>query len=98
MQVTIPNIVNTITPNGDGVNDTVDYSALGNKQNLVFSIFDRYGVKIFEGNKENGYSWDGTIAGKNLSTGTYWFSLTWNENNQVATPFKYSGWIMVKNR
>lgn len=96
--ITVPNIVNVITPNGDGVNDVLDYSALANKPNLVLGIFDRYGVKIFEGNKEAGYKWDGAInKTKKVSTGNYWFSISWNESKN-KTPIKFSGWILVKNR
>lgn len=62
--IVVPNLVNVITPNGDGVNDMIDYSALGNKQNLVFNIFDRYGNKIFQADKMNGYRWNGTTGGK----------------------------------
>lgn len=43
--IVVPNLINVITPNGDGINDFIDYSALGSKQNLVFNIFDRYGAK-----------------------------------------------------
>ncbi len=96
--VVVPNLINMITPNGDGVNDVVDYSAIADKQNLVLSIFDRYGTKIHQGDKSNGYKWDGTIAGKKIPTGTYWYSVTWNENDKKNTPFKFSGWIVVKNR
>ncbi len=98
VNVTIPNIINVITPNNDGVNDVLDYSALANKPNLTFSIFDRYGVKIFEGNKDRGYKWDGTVGGKRISTGNYWYSISWNENNRTQTPVKFSGWILLKNR
>ncbi|MBK1894460.1 T9SS type B sorting domain-containing protein [Chryseobacterium paridis] len=96
--VTIPNLINVITPNGDGINDVIDYSALAGKQNLAFSIFDRYGAKIHQGDKSNKYRWDGTISGRKVSTGSYWFSVTWNENDKKNTAFKYSGWILVKNR
>ncbi|WP_288446304.1 T9SS type B sorting domain-containing protein [uncultured Chryseobacterium sp.] len=96
--VVVPNLINMITPNGDGVNDVVDYSAIADKQNLVLSIFDRYGTKIHQGDKSNGYKWDGTIAGKKIPTGTYWYSVTWSENDKKNTPFKFSGWIVVKNR
>lgn len=96
--ITVPNIVNVITPNGDGVNDVLDYSALAGKPNLVLGIYDRYGVKIFEGNKDTGYKWDGTISKtKKVSTGNYWFSISWNETKN-KTPIKFSGWILVKNR
>jgi len=98
VDITIPNIINVITPNNDGVNDVLDYSALAHKPNLTFGIFDRYGVKLFEGNKDRGYVWDGTLGGKRISTGNYWFSITWNENNRTQTPVKFSGWIIVKNR
>lgn len=99
VSLTIPNIINVITPNSDGVNDVLDYSALANKPNLVFDIFDRYGNRIHQGNKDNGYKWDGTVNGdKKVSTGNYWYSISWNENNRTKTPVKFSGWILVKNR
>ncbi|MDF2933089.1 MAG: gliding motility-associated C-terminal protein [Chryseobacterium sp.] len=94
----VPNIINVITPNGDGVNDVIDYSALGNRSNLVLTIFDRYGTKIHQADKSNNYTWNGTVAGKKIPTGTYWYSVTWNENNKNKTPIKFSGWVMVKNR
>lgn len=97
--VVVPNIINVITPNGDGVNDVVDYSALAGKENLILSIFDRYGAKIFQADKSNGYKWDGSANGtKKVPTGNYWYSVTWNENNKNKTPIKFSGWILVKNR
>lgn len=94
----VPNLINVITPNGDGVNDVIDYSALAGKQNLVLTIFDRYGVKVGIADKSTGFKWDGTTAGKKVPTGTYWYSVTWVENDKKNTPFKFSGWVMVKNR
>ena len=98
INIVVPNLINVITPNGDGVNDIIDYSALANKQNLVFNIFDRYGNKIFQADRFNNYKWDGTSGGKKVPTGNYWYSVTWNENDQKNTLFKYTGWVMVKNR
>ncbi|WP_415325212.1 T9SS type B sorting domain-containing protein [Chryseobacterium sp. MMS23-Vi53] len=96
--VVVPNLVNVITPNGDGVNDIIDYSALSSKSNLVLNIYDRYGVLVGKADKFSGFKWDGTTAGKKVPTGTYWYSVTWNENNKKSTPIKFSGWVMVKNR
>lgn len=98
VEVTVPNLINIITPNGDGVNDVLDYSALAHKPNFVFNIYDRYGAKMHQGNKANGYKWDGGVGGKKVPTGNYWFDLGWNEPNSRQTPIKYSGWIVVKNR
>lgn len=96
--IVVPNIINVITPNGDGINDAVDYSALAGKQNLIFNVYDRYGAKIHQADKSNRYRWDGTIAGRKVPTGNYWYSVSWNENDKKNTPVKYSGWILVKNR
>ncbi len=96
-EITVPNLVNVITPNDDNVNDYIDYSALQYKKDLTFTIYNRYGNKVYEGNKKNLYRWDGRSGGKKVSTGTYWYTITWNEPATNA-PIKYSGWVMVKNR
>ena len=98
VDITVPNLINVITPNEDGKNDFIDYSALAVKNNLVCNIFDRYGSKIFQADKTNGYKWDGTSGGKRIPTGNYWYEIGWNEPNSKHTAVKYTGWIMVKNR
>ncbi|WP_353148986.1 gliding motility-associated C-terminal domain-containing protein [Chryseobacterium sp.] len=98
VEVTVPNLLNAITPNGDNVNDYIDYSELSYKENLSFVVYDRYGNKIFTGNKFNNYKWDGKHFDKKIQTGTYWYHINWNEPNKEKTPIKYTGWILVKNR
>ncbi|MDN4012856.1 gliding motility-associated C-terminal domain-containing protein [Chryseobacterium gambrini] len=97
VEVTVPNLLNAITPNGDNKNDFIDYSELAYKENLSFVVYDRYGNKIFTGNKFNNYKWDGKHFDKKIVTGTYWYHINWNEPNKEKTPIKYSGWILVKN-
>jgi len=98
VQITVPNLINAITPNGDNVNDFIDYSALAYKKNLVFVVYDRYGNKLYQADKMRNYKWDGTASGKKILTGTYWYTITWNENDKNNTETKYSGWVLVKNR
>lgn len=98
VQITVPNLLNAITPNGDHINDFIDYSALAYKKNLIFTVFDRYGNKKFEADKMRNFKWDGTSGGKKIPTGTYWYNISWNENDVNSTPTKYSGWVLVKNR
>jgi gliding motility-associated-like protein len=98
VQVTVPNLVNAITPNGDNVNDELDYSALAYKKNLVFTVYNRYGNKIYESDKLRNYKWDGTSGGKKIITGTYWYTITWDETDINNTHTVYNGWILVKNR
>jgi gliding motility-associated-like protein len=97
VQVTVPNLLNAITPNGDNRNDYIDYSALAYKKNLVFTVYDRYGNMMYQADKIRNYTWDGTSGGKKIVTGTYWYTITWTENDKKNTETKYSGWVLVKN-
>ncbi|MGU3374251.1 T9SS type B sorting domain-containing protein [Chryseobacterium sp. M5A1_1a] len=98
VQITVPNLINVITPNGDNINDQIDYSALSYKKNLLFIVYDRYGNKLHEAGKIRNFTWDGMAYGKRVPTGTYWYTISWNENNKNNTETKYSGWVLVKNR
>ncbi|WP_051289328.1 T9SS type B sorting domain-containing protein [Chryseobacterium daeguense] len=98
VQITVPNLINAITPNGDNMNDVIDYTALAYKKNLVFTIYDRYGNKLYEADKLRNYKWDGTAGNKKVVTGTYWYTITWNENDKNNTQTVYTGWVLVKNR
>lgn len=93
----IINLINTITPNGDGYNEGIDYSALMANDNLVFRIFDRYGAEVFRGTPENRYTWDGRVGGRYVPTATYWYFITWTEYGSTLT-IKYSSWLLVKHR
>lgn len=98
VEVTVPNLVNAITPNGDGSNDYVDYSALAYKTDLTFSLYDRYGNLVHQGDKTNNYRWDGKFADRKVHTGTYWYHINWTEPTPAKTPVKFTGWVLVKNR
>jgi len=98
VQVTVPNLINAITPNGDNVNDVIDYTALAYKKNLVFTVYDRYGNLKYEANKIRNFKWDGTSGNKKLPTGTYWYTISWNEDDKNNTQTVYNGWVLVKNR
>ncbi|CAD7808664.1 hypothetical protein CHRY9390_01868 [Chryseobacterium aquaeductus] len=93
----IIDLINTITPNGDGVNDDIDYSSLMTKDNLEFRIFDRYGAEVFRGSPSNNFTWDGNTKGRPVPTATYWYFISFKEFGNV-TSVKYTSWLLVKNR
>ncbi len=79
---------NVFSPNGDGVNDVFEIKDLEkNYPNFEIQFFDRNGSKLFT-YKHNGDRqqipiwWDGTHKGKELPTGTYYFSLNYNSKNK----------------
>ncbi|SHK04329.1 T9SS type B sorting domain-containing protein [Epilithonimonas mollis] len=90
-------IYNLITPNNDGVNDILDMSALKLKLNVKFEIYDRSGKKMFEGDVNNNYIWDGKQNGKSLQSSSYWYVMEWKDFENTP-PVKYTGWILLKNR
>lgn len=90
-------IYNVITPNSDGINDVLDMSLLKIKVNPKFTIFDRAGRKLFEGDTKNNFIWDGKENGKVLSTSSYWYIMEWQDFD-YSPAVKYTGWILLKNR
>lgn len=85
---------NTITPNGDGHNDTLKIEHLDffEGQNTNLKIFDRYSKLVFEKTSNTEIVWDGNYNGRVLPTNTYWYVLTLPDGRQI------SGWILLKNR
>ena len=66
-------IVNTFSPNGDGINDFWNLNFPNYSQvNLI--IFNKWGNQIKEFSGSNSYQWDGkTLGGKDLPAGTYYY-------------------------
>lgn len=67
-------VPDVFSPNGDGVNDYL-YVRSECIKNMDFSVFDRWGNKIFETQDQNA-PWDGTYKGKKMEAGTYMWYLT----------------------
>ncbi|MDA3615528.1 PKD domain-containing protein [Polluticaenibacter yanchengensis] len=63
---------NAFSPNGDGINDTWTIKHLADYTNATISVFDRYSKRVFY---SVGYNtpWDGTVGGKPLPVGTYYY-------------------------
>ncbi len=74
------NVMNVITPNGDGFNDVFDLSEVVQSDSCDILIFNRWGAKVYEQNKYMS-GWDGTtIGGDPLPDGTYYYILLCNNN------------------
>lgn len=79
--VTIPNV---FTPNGDTKNDVFKITAVGIKS-LECSIYDRWGLKLYQWSGING-GWDGSVKSGTAPDGTYFFIVTYtDEKDQSIT-------------
>jgi gliding motility-associated-like protein/uncharacterized repeat protein (TIGR01451 family) len=75
-----PFVPEGISPNGDGINETLVIRGLENYPNNKLTIFNRWGVIVFEGtpyaNDFDGTSDRGiTVGGNKLPSGTYFYIL-----------------------
>ena len=71
------------TPNGDGLNDDVKPYLIGMKGLKSFSVFNRWGNRIFY-SVTYGQAWDGRFNGVLQNTGVYvWILEFYDENNKV---------------
>lgn len=79
-------IPNFISPNGDGKNDIWKIKGIEQYPDAEFQIFDRYG-KLFAKHKanNNGEVWDGKYLGRPVSSGTYWYIITFSESANKIT-------------
>jgi gliding motility-associated-like protein len=63
-------VPNAFSPNGDGRNETLRPIAAGLKRIEFFHVYNRWGQLLFA-TTETGKGWDGTVAGKPQSQGSF---------------------------
>jgi gliding motility-associated-like protein len=66
---------NAFTPNGDGLNDYFGVRFLGQLSNLKFSVFDRWGNRVFYTTNPN-QCWDGRNKDKQLASGVFIYNVS----------------------
>ncbi len=89
-------VSNAITPNGDGINDHIDFTGISKYKNFQAAIYDRYGKEVFRATPQKTI-WSGNYTSFKVTTGTYWYQVTWTDPISNKT-VQRNGWILVKNR
>ncbi|TVQ15832.1 MAG: hypothetical protein EA361_05100, partial [Bacteroidetes bacterium] len=84
--ITINELPNAFTPDGDGINDIFG-------QGAELTIFNRWGQKVYEGTS----GWDGTYNGRKVSPGTYYYLLNLYDENNKKTTVKGSVTVVLQN-
>ncbi|MBK0379407.1 PKD domain-containing protein [Mucilaginibacter segetis] len=77
-------VINTFTPNGDGINDKWNIPYLDNYPGSTVKIYNRYGETVYS---SIGYSdpWDGTFNGRILPAGTYYYIIDPKNGRKVIS-------------
>lgn len=86
---------NVITPNGDNINDIIDFRGIVDYKDFSGNVYDRYGKEVFKAEKIRPY-WDGYFQGKKLPTSSYWYQVTFEDPASKQLTVK-TGWILLKN-
>ncbi len=74
----IPNI---ITPNNDGENDVFKTDLIDSYSDVVFTVYNRWGRKVYEKSSYDN-SWSGTSnSGAKLHEGTYFYVIAYDNGN-----------------
>ncbi|MBK6410434.1 MAG: gliding motility-associated C-terminal domain-containing protein [Flavobacteriales bacterium] len=86
-------IPNAFSPNGDGTNDTYVITNIENYENNTFTVFNRWGNKVFEStpyvNTWDGTSQFGSVYGEKLPESTYYYVLDPGTGGDVFNGFIY---------
>ncbi len=100
------------TPNTDGFNDDFrpcgnnkeEIKNNGNynfySENILFmhfTVYDRWGLKMFEDNKPEVPVWDGKFNGKTASNGTYYWVVRYTDSSHIN--YEQSGYVtLIKDK
>lgn len=75
--------INILTPNGDGINDRWVIRNINSYPNNELKIFDRSGRIVYQ-RRNYSNDWDGTMNGRRLAEGTYYYILTIEGSNKAV--------------
>ena len=85
---------NAFTPDNDGLNDCYGIKYWGVIQELEFSIYNRWGERIFF-TKNAGQCWDGTYKGKKQDSGVFVYMIT-AKTNCESKVFRKGTFVLVR--
>ena len=68
---------NSFSPNNDGINDCFGIKYYRDVKDLIFVIYNRYGIKVFETNNA-AQCWDGYYKGQKADPGNYVYYISAN--------------------
>ncbi|MEM6630094.1 MAG: gliding motility-associated C-terminal domain-containing protein [Bacteroidota bacterium] len=71
--ISVPNV---ITPNGDGINDALEFECNCTLSDFRFTLYSRKGNRVFQSKNPN-LRWKGTYNGKPIKEGYYKWEISY---------------------
>jgi gliding motility-associated-like protein len=90
--VTLLEMPNVFTPNGDGINDLFIPIKTQQINNLTFSIYNRWGNQIAE-IKPNMIGWDGKNGGESCPEGVYFWLAIYSDKSEMQ--YSQKGFVQL---
>lgn len=93
--LSLPNdyfIPNTITPNGDKINDEFKLSGFINFKSYTMKVYNRWGEMLFDSQDPN-QGWNGTYMGEKVQNGTYIYIIEFEDWS--GKKMEKKGYVMV---
>lgn len=88
-------VPNAFTPNHDAKNDFLYPLNAWKAKNLVFTVYNRYGQRIYE-TKDWTKPWDGTLNGMQQSTGVYVWTLRYIDTDTGKEIFQKGTTVLLR--
>ena len=91
----IPNdyfLPNTITPDGNNINDEFKLNGFVQVKNFSMKVYNRWGQQVFE-SIDPDKGWNGTFMGELVPNGNYIYIMEFEDMNGVK--YEKKGYIMV---
>lgn len=79
-----PIVPNAFSPNGDGINDRWHIQYLESYPGATVDVYNRYGQLVFS-SIEYSVDWDGTVNGKPLPIGTYYYVINPKNGRKIIS-------------
>lgn len=90
---TLPNI---ITPQNDGINDQFTPICASPVRKVKFTVFNRWGRLVYEGEQDPRINWAGTTtSGTKLADGAYFYRAEVEFDSLQPTTQTYKGWVQI---
>jgi len=96
-KMTLIDVPNFVSPNGDGYNDTWAIRGIDAISGATIKIFDRSGKVLVDTNFEGNYLWDGKYGGRPVPSGDYWYIVNVPSDGVVKAQ-KFVGHISIRNQ